>query len=79
MPAFVPIMFELTVFFAAHLMVITFYMRSRIWPFKEAENPDPRTTDDHFLMEIPVHGDIDELTSLLTETGAVEINVVDKH
>jgi hypothetical protein len=24
MPAFVPIMFELTVFFAAHLMVITF-------------------------------------------------------
>jgi hypothetical protein len=27
MPAFVPIMFELTVFFAAHLMVITFYMK----------------------------------------------------
>ena len=25
MPAFVPIMFEMTVFFAAHLMVITFY------------------------------------------------------
>ena len=48
MPAFVPIMFELTIFFAAHLMVITFYMRSRIWPFKMAENPDPRTTDDHF-------------------------------
>jgi hypothetical protein len=79
MPAFVPIMFELTVFFAAHLMVITFYMRSRIWPFKAAENPDPRTTDDHFLMEIPVHNNIEELTSLLSETGAVEINVVDKH
>lgn len=79
MPAFVPIMFELTVFFAAHLMVITFYMRSRIWPFKEAENPDPRTTDDHFLMEIPVHDNEDELTTLLKETGAVEINVVEKH
>ena len=79
MPAFVPILFELTVFFAAHLMVITFYMRSRIWPFKEAENPDPRTTDDHFLMEIPVHDNEEELTSLLNETGAVEINVVDKH
>ena len=79
MPAFVPIMFELTVFFAAHLMVITFYMRSRIWPFKEAENPDPRTTDDHFLMEIPVHDNEEELTSLLKETGAVEINVVEKH
>jgi len=79
MPAFVPIMFELTVFFAAHLMVITFYMRSRIWPFKDAENPDPRTTDDHFLMESPVHNNEAELTSLLSETGAVEINVVDKH
>ncbi len=79
MPAFVPIMFELTVFFAAHLMVITFYMRSRIWPFKEAENPDPRTTDDHFLMEIPIHDNEEELMALLKETGAVEINVVEKH
>lgn len=79
MPAFVPILFELTVFFAAHLMVITFYMRSRIWPFKEAENPDPRTTDDHFLMEIPVNNNEEELTSLLKETGAVEINIVEKH
>lgn len=78
MPAFVPIMFEMTVFFAAHLMVITFYLRSRMWPFKNAENPDPRTTDDHFLMEIPVHGNEKELTSLLKETGAVEIKVVDK-
>ena len=79
MPSFVPIMFELTVFFAAHLMVITFYLRSRMWPFKKAENPDPRTTDDHFLMEIPVHNNEEELTSLLSKTGAVEINVVDKH
>ncbi|MDG1730537.1 MAG: DUF3341 domain-containing protein [Algibacter sp.] len=78
MPAFVPIMFELTVFFAAHLMVITFYLRSRMWPFKNAENPDPRTTDDHFLMEIAVHGNEKELESLLSETGAVEINLVDK-
>ncbi|WP_047548220.1 DUF3341 domain-containing protein [Psychroserpens sp. Hel_I_66] len=78
MPAFVPIMFELTVFFAAHLMVITFYLRSTMWPFKKAENPDPRTTDDHFLMEIAVHGNENELTDLLKETGAVEINLIDK-
>jgi len=78
MPAFVPIMFELTIFFAAHLMVITFYLRSRMWPFKKAENPDPRTTDDHFLMEIPVHGNIKDLQALLVETGAVEINIVEK-
>ncbi|HMQ42830.1 DUF3341 domain-containing protein [Mariniflexile maritimum] len=78
MPAFVPIMFELTVFFAAHLMVITFYLRSKMWPFKNAENPDPRTTDDHFLMEIAVNGNENELESLLKETGAVEINLINK-
>lgn len=78
MPAFVPIMFELTVFFAAHLMVITFYLRSRMWPFKAAENPDPRTTDDHFLMEIAIDGNQEQLENLLKETGAVEINIVDK-
>ncbi|MDN3664624.1 DUF3341 domain-containing protein [Algibacter miyuki] len=78
MPAFVPIMFELTVFFAAHLMVLTFYLRSRMWPFKNAENPDPRTTDDHFLMEIAVNGNEEQLQDLLAGTGAVEINLVDK-
>ncbi|TDT46864.1 uncharacterized protein DUF3341 [Maribacter spongiicola] len=79
MPAFVPIMFELTVFFAAHLMVITFYLRSRLWPFKEAENPDVRTTDDHFLMEIEIHDNEQELRDLLIDTGAVEINVSEKN
>lgn len=79
MPAFVPIMFELTVFFAAHLMVLTFYMRSRLWPFKKAENPDVRTTDDHFLMEIAIDNhDVNDLTNFLNDTGAIEINLVDK-
>lgn len=79
MPAFVPIMFELTVFFAAHLMVITFYLRSKLWPFKQAENPDVRTTDDHFLMEIDVENhSVDELSKFLVNTGAVEVNLVDK-
>ncbi len=78
LPAFVPIIFELTVFFAAHLMVITFYMRSKLWPFKTAENPDIRTTDDHFLMEIDVaNHNLESLTSFLKETGALEINLID--
>ena len=79
LPAFVPIMFELTVFFAAHLMVITFYMRSKLWPFKQAENPDVRTTDDMFLMEVNVHGDEQEMVSFFEKTGAVEIKVIEKH
>ena len=78
MPAFVPIMFEMTVFFAAHLMVITFYLRSKMWPFKEAENPDKRTTDDHFLIEVEVKDDEEKLKELLLDTGAVEVHVPKK-
>jgi len=78
MPAFVPIMFEMTVFFAAHLMVITFYMRSKIWPFRKALNPDPRTTDDKFLMEVTIDGNEEELTSFLENTGAIEITINEK-
>ena len=78
MPAFVPVMFEMTVFFAAHLMVITFYLRSRLWPFKEAENPNPLTTDDMFLMEVELQDNEKELTALLKKTGAVEITVSQK-
>ena len=74
MPAFVPIMFEMTVFHAAHLMVITFYLRSRMWPMKKAENPDPRTTDDHFLVEITSDKAEATLKKFLKHTGAVEIN-----
>lgn len=79
MPSFVPIMFELTVFFAAHLMVITFFLRSRLWPFKKAENPDVRTTDDHFLMEVALNGSEEEALEFFRNTGAVEVKVIDKH
>lgn len=79
MPAFVPIMFELTIFFAAHLMVITFYMRSKLWPFKQAENPDVRTTDDHFLMEVSIHGNEEEMVDFFKTTGAVEVKIIEKN
>jgi hypothetical protein len=78
MPAFVPIMFEMTVFFAAHLMVITFYMRSRLWPFKKAENPNPLTTDDKFLVEIEIHGNVKELEKLLKKSGAIDVSIIEK-
>lgn len=78
MPTFIPIMFELTVFFAGHLMVVTFYMRSKLWPFKKAENPDVRTTDDHFLMEVDADNhDIETLTKFLYDTGATEISLIE--
>ena len=54
-------------------------MRSKIWPFRKAENPDPRTTDDKFLMEVAVDGNEKEIKSLLERTGAIEITLKEKH
>ena len=78
LPAFVPVMFELTVFFTGHLMVITFYLRSRLWPFKEAENPIPETTDDKFLIQIPVYGNESTIKSIIKNTDFYDLTVVDE-
>ena len=62
MLAFIPITFEFTVLCAAHGMAITYLIVNKTLPGMPAQNPDPRTTDDHFLMEIPVGEDEEELT-----------------
>ena len=74
MPAFVPILFEMTVFFAAHLMVITYFFRSKLFPGQTASNPDVRTTDDKSLIEIEFDND-KSISDLMKKTGASEITV----
>ena len=76
-PAFVPVIFELTVFFTAHLMVITFYLRSRLWPFKKAENPIPETTDDKFLIQIPISNNEKDLKAKINKTDIFKIDIVE--
>lgn len=51
-PAFVPIIFEFAVLCGAHGMVITYLLRNGTLPGMPPSNPDPRTTDDKFVMEI---------------------------
>lgn len=51
-PSFVPVMFEFSVFCGAHGMAITYMLRNGTLPGMPASNPDPRTTDDKFVMEI---------------------------
>jgi len=83
LPAFIPVTFEATVFFAAHLMVITFLFRCGLYPGRgvfagsKKYNPDPRTTDDKFLMEICEEdaNKIKKIKALMKETGAVEIQM----
>ena len=74
MPAFIPILFEMTVLFAAHLMVITYFFRSKLFPGQKASNPDVRTTDDKFLIEIETENE-NEIIKLIKKTGANEVKV----
>ena len=74
MPAFVPIMFECTVLFAGHLMSLTYFYRNKLYPGASTKSPDPRTTDDKFLMELIVEDGDKEIVKILKSTGASEIN-----
>ena len=78
MLAFVPITFEFTVLCAAHGMAITYLLKNKTLPGMPAQNPDPRTTDDKFVMEIRLnenHGITEaEIDEMLKETGFFELD-----
>jgi len=77
LPAFIPITFEFTVLCAAHGMAITYFVRNGLFPGMPARNPHPRTTDDHFAIEImkDENGGVsdDEIRTILQDTNPVEI------
>jgi hypothetical protein len=78
MLAFIPITFEFTVLCAAHGMAITYFLRNKTLPGIPAQNPDPRTTDDKFVMEIRMSENRsvseEELDGLLKDTGYIELD-----
>lgn len=78
MLAFIPISFEFTVLCAAHGMALTYFLRNKTLPGIPAQNPDPRTTDDRFVIEIRTSDNTnfsaEELETLLKQTGIVELD-----
>jgi hypothetical protein len=75
-PAFIPVSFELTILFAAHLTVGAFLFMNKLYPGKKAVLIDPRQTCHKFIMAIEKSGNnADEVTSLLNANGAVEVKV----
>lgn len=78
MPAFIPVTFELTVFCAAHGMVLSYLLVNKMYPGRQPHNPDIRSTDDKFIMEIQTsqnskHAE-ESIMESLKRTGATEIN-----
>ncbi|MDC0303384.1 DUF3341 domain-containing protein [Flavobacteriales bacterium] len=76
LPAFIPITFEMTVFCASHGMAVTYFIRNTIYPGKKNWNPDLRTTDDKFLIQIDLDENsmsAKEIEEILKSTGAEEI------
>ena len=78
LPSFVPIMFECTVLFAAHLMSLTYLFRNKLYPGASTTSPDPRTTDDKFLVEVLYQKDKSEIIKLLKKSNVSEINEKDE-
>ena len=78
MLAFVPVTFEFTVLCAAHGMAITYLLLNKTLPGMPAQNPDPRTTDDKFVIEIRMseNNSVSEahLDELLNSTGYFELD-----
>jgi len=75
LPAWIPIMFELTVLFAAVGMVLTFCYLCQLAPFVKKHHFHPRATDDLFVMAIECTDktNTQEAEAFLKSAGAIEV------
>ncbi len=76
-PAFIPIVFELTVLFAAVGMVLTWCYINQIMPGVKKHVFHPRQSDDYFVvvLELSAAESEGEALDFLRSTGAVETSI----
>ncbi|MDP4263207.1 MAG: DUF3341 domain-containing protein [Bacteroidota bacterium] len=77
LPAWIPIMFELTVLFAAVGMVMTFCYLCQIAPFVKKDHFNLRSTDDTFVLALECNDKTkdEEVIAFLNNLGAREVAV----
>ena len=78
--AFLPVTFEFSVLCGAHGMALTYLLRNGTLPGMPATNPDPRTTDDKFVVEITTDNNsmsADELEAAIRATDLLELSIKD--
>ena len=77
LPAWIPILFELTVLFSAVGMVLTFCYLCQLAPFVKKHHFHLRSTDDLLVMvlECTPKSDENEVADKLKSLGAVDVNV----
>lgn len=80
LPAWIPIMFELTVLFAAVGMVLTFCWLSQLAPFVKKDHFNKRSTDDTFVMAIEATDKTNEAAAIafLQNAGAKDVRVEER-
>jgi hypothetical protein len=79
LPAWIPIIFELTVLLSAVGMVLTFCYLCQMAPFVKKHHFHLRATDDTFVMaiELTPKAESQDVVSFLQNVGAKDINVQD--
>ncbi len=77
LPAWIPIMFELTVLFSAVGMTMTFCYLCQLMPFVRKDHFNPRSTDDTFVMAIECTDRTNEVEALnfLQSQGAQDVTI----
>jgi len=76
LPAFIPVTFEVMVLTAGISTVVAFFIAARLWPGKKPLTPDPRATDDRFVLvleETDSTFDAAEVAELLGAYSAFDI------
>jgi len=79
LPAWIPIIFELTVLFSAVGMVLTFCYLCQMAPFVRKHHFNLRSTDDQFtiVIECTDKTNLEGLQEFLKSTGAFDVHVQD--